>query len=194
VRYVKMSEEEQTEDSEAPVEEAEEEKPSAEEGLDAEKVEKINNLATSLRNSGLVANMADAVEKAKDIVLGPKRKKDVAEMEKDLKQVEEDLKDPEDDIPDVVKAEAEVKEDPEVVQPEDKDEDFEPVPEEVPKEKVEEEATEPEVKEEEAKEESPPEEEAKEESPPEEEAKEESPPEEEAPAEEQNVESEQKTE
>jgi hypothetical protein len=61
--------------------------------LDADAVNKINKLAATLRNTGLASSTQEAVEKAKEIVLG----KDysvptIEEISEDVNEVEEDLK------------------------------------------------------------------------------------------------------
>lgn len=56
-------------------------------------VEKINKLAATLRNTGLCANMAEAVEKAKEIILGKNVSKSAQEIERDVHDVEEELRD-----------------------------------------------------------------------------------------------------
>ena len=43
------------------------------EELDAKNIEKVNQLAESLKASGLAMNMEEAVEKAKDIIMGQNR-------------------------------------------------------------------------------------------------------------------------
>jgi hypothetical protein len=57
---------------------------------DAESIAKINKLAATLRNTGLASNMADAVEKAKEIVLG-KQHESPQQMEHEIQEVEDEL-------------------------------------------------------------------------------------------------------
>ncbi|MFH0977897.1 MAG: hypothetical protein V1837_01210 [Candidatus Woesearchaeota archaeon] len=60
--------------------------------LDVDSINKINKLAATLRNTGLASNMQEAVEKAKEIVLGKDRPLDADEVMKEVDQVESELR------------------------------------------------------------------------------------------------------
>ncbi len=54
-------------------------------------MEKINQLAVTLKKNGLASTMSEAVEKAKEIILGVNKEKDNEDFEKEIEQVEEDI-------------------------------------------------------------------------------------------------------
>jgi len=60
--------------------------------MDADTVNKINKLAATLRNTGLAKDMKEAVEKAKEIILGEDKKDEAIEEDQD-EQIEVESKD-----------------------------------------------------------------------------------------------------
>tara|TARA_Y100000310_G_C20702985_1_gene831824 strand:- start:11628 stop:12497 length:870 start_codon:yes stop_codon:yes gene_type:complete len=75
--------------------------------MDVKDVEKINQLAMTLKNNGLAASMAEAVEKAKEIILGvgPEAQEDSL-IEDEIKEVEDEIEQIETEPLDVRESEA----------------------------------------------------------------------------------------
>ena len=64
------------------------------EGLDADTVKKINKLAQNLKDNHLAVSMTEAIEKAKDIILGSQRHVTAESADKSILDAEKDIEKP----------------------------------------------------------------------------------------------------